>query len=72
MWFRFTGTTLTHKPASRQIITPNVSACEIAVHDLPVDQAAGTPGLAVPDSETPVLMSASTPGAAMGLATRKP
>ena len=47
-------------------------------------QTAGTPGLdvpltseaealpAAPDSKAPVLISASTPGAAMGLATRKP
>src|ERR1700685_2671046 len=28
MWFRFTGTTLTHKPAFRQIITAAVSVSE--------------------------------------------
>ena len=95
MWFRFTGTTITHKQASRQIITAVVSASETTCPGISSwfrpprrrrgDQAAGTPGLAVPltsgavalaavapGSATPVLMSDSTLDAAMGLATRKP
>ena len=106
MWFRFTGTTITHKQASRQIITAIVSASETTCPAVisrgtarrcaeqltvnrkfhyPDGQAAGTPGLAVPLTSgagalpavppgpaAPVLMSDSTPGAAMGLATRKP
>jgi hypothetical protein len=40
---------------------------------VPLTSGAGTLPAVAPDSETmPVLMSDSTPGAAMGLATRKP
>src|SRR5580692_6894197 len=54
------GYTLTHKPAPRQIITRLVSLSETTCPEIPSSRP------------LPVLISASTPGAAIGLATRNP
>src|SRR3984885_14184634 len=52
--------TLTHKPAPRQIIARLVSLSETTCPEIPSSRP------------LPVLISASTPGAAIGLATRNP